>query len=72
MNDLHDSLWNKTLEVTKRHAEIIEDRIKNVIVECDCKPSDIILETHVNFHYKILVKKDEFKFDLNFRINNDE
>jgi len=67
-----DELHKKVMDATAEHARILDERIKKVIAELDCKPSDIELQCHPEFHYKILVKMDEFKFNYNFVVRGEE
>lgn len=58
-----DKILNKA---TMKHSQILEEKIKKIIAECDCKPSDITIQVRNNTTYTILVKKDELVMDENY------
>lgn len=63
MNDydkLAQEMNEKVLMITKKHASIIEEKLKEAIVKYDCKPNQIHLSVHPEFKYEIYVKYDEF------------
>ncbi|MFQ2987906.1 hypothetical protein ACKJL9_06350 [Legionella pneumophila] len=70
---LFEEIQKKANKMTSRYGEMIEEKIKRVIIESDCKPSDIVIEVHCQTRYRILVKKDEWELNDCFILggNND-
>lgn len=65
---MHKVINEKYLDIIRRHGRIVDDEIKKVLTLYDCKPSQIELEVHPEFTYKIKIKANEFKFDYSFKV----
>ncbi len=66
MNEF-SKMFNEKMNPTMLNAcEAIEQEIKKIIVEYDCKPSQIQLRMYPKYRYEIYVKASEFEMEPNF------
>ena len=74
MNDsIFDVINKKAKSFGEANAYKVEEIIKKIIVENDCKPSDVIIEVDAQSSYRFLLKKDEYKVNFNETITfNDD
>lgn len=56
----------KSRDIIKEHSDMIEKTIQQLIIDNDCKPSDIHIHIKGNMHYAFLVKKHECKTEINY------
>lgn len=57
---LHETIHEKSKSIIEQHAAIIEENIKQVIVDYDCKPSQIQLRIKQKFTYEVCIMATEF------------
>ena len=68
---MHQSINAEILKVTKSQNNIIEEKIKQALIDYDCKPSQIMLEVHPSFTYKIKIEAASFSFDYEFNASGE-
>ena len=66
LGTIRKNLDTKCNELIKNYNDHIEQKIKEIIIECDCKPSDIIIQVQLNSKHTISVKKYEYVMDYGF------
>ena len=73
MSDEIDSMINKfAKKIIDQQAQIVDGIIRRLIVENDCKLSDIHMVVKGQFKYEFMVKKHEVEFNMNFIQQVDE
>lgn len=61
---------DKVMELSLKHAKIIEDECKKACEKFNCKPEDLIIEYHGNTQIKINVRASHFEITNHFYCEN--
>lgn len=63
---------NEIKKIVERHAQTVEEIIKRLIVDNDCKPSDVLITIKGHMCYEFHVKKHELKTEINYKWSPDD
>jgi hypothetical protein len=69
MKNLQNLFLEKSYELAKQHAHIIEVECKNMCIKYSCKPEDLLIEYHTDTTIKINTKGIHLKIDNKFTID---
>ncbi len=72
MNNLNYLIEEKTKEIARKHAEIIERECEQAILRYKCLPEELIIKYHADTSIEINIKASHFKISNEFVINDDK
>lgn len=72
LDEIQKLIIEKSAEIAKKHAEIMEQECKRVCERFNCNPNDLILECHPSMEFKIKINASHFKIENEFTYNGGE
>lgn len=70
--DIQELILKKVSELAWKHAQIIENEIKQIIERFNCFPDDLIIEYLPQAEVKINIKGSHFKIENVFTYNQEK